>query len=160
MFTYLLRSANSEPRRDQEQGGGVVSHSWTDCLAAVLAAPQKLLFGHCLCDFVPHSCWNSGVHRLPRTGGVPTTLTLLFWWWLSLFGLYASERWGKLLPGTRSPLFPVPNKPYGFCGRKQSSGALWKSRWPPWALHPNEPSGFCERKAILNHAHALVSACP
>ena len=31
-----------------------------------------------------------------------------------------------------SPILPVPNKPYGFRGRK----------------------------AILNHAHALVSACP
>ena len=25
---------------------------------------------------------------------------------------------------------------------------------------PNEPYGFRRRKAILNHAHALVSACP
>ena len=25
---------------------------------------------------------------------------------------------------------------------------------------PNEPSGFRGRKAILNHASALVSACP
>ena len=33
-------------------------------------------------------------------------------------------------------------------------------RWPSWAVRPNEPSGFCGRKAILNHASALVSACP
>ena len=32
--------------------------------------------------------------------------------------------------------------------------------WPSWAVCPNEPSGFCGRKAILNHALALVSACP
>jgi len=25
---------------------------------------------------------------------------------------------------------------------------------------PNEPSGFRGRKAILNHASAMVSACP
>ena len=69
-----------------------------------------------------------------------------------------------------------------------SSGAVWESRWPSWAAHsehrfpapaswrkyvvnhclefaswavrPNEPSGFRGRKAILNHALALVSACP
>ena len=41
-----------------------------------------------------------------------------------------------------------------------SSGAVWESRWPPWAVRPNEPSGFHGCKAILNHASALVSACP
>jgi len=41
-----------------------------------------------------------------------------------------------------------------------SSGAVWESRWPSWAVRPNEPSGFRGRKAILNHANALVSACP
>ena len=37
-----------------------------------------------------------------------------------------------------------------------SSGAVWESRWPSWAVRPNEPHGFRGRKAILNHAHALV----
>ena len=41
-----------------------------------------------------------------------------------------------------------------------SSGAVWESRWPSWAVRPNEPSGFRGRKVILNHASALVSACP
>ena len=41
-----------------------------------------------------------------------------------------------------------------------SSGAVWESRWPSWAVRPNEPSGFRGRKAVLNHASALVSACP
>ena len=41
-----------------------------------------------------------------------------------------------------------------------SSGAVWESRWPSWAVRPNEPSGFRGRKSILNHASALVSACP
>ena len=36
--------------------------------------------------------------------------------------------------------------------RFQSSGAVWKSRWPFWAPGPNEPYGFCGRKATLNHA--------
>ena len=42
----------------------------------------------------------------------------------------------------------------------QSLGAVRESRWPSWAFRPNEPSGFRGRKAILNHAHALVTACP
>jgi len=37
---------------------------------------------------------------------------------------------------------------------------LCESRWPSWAVCPNKPSGFHGRKAILNHALALVSACP
>ena len=51
------------------------------------------------------------------------------------------------LSGSRSgrPGLPVPNIPYGLCGRKatlnlnsdtQSSGAVWKSRWPSWAPRP------------------------
>ena len=32
----------------------------------------------------------------------------------------------------------------------QSSGAVWKSRWPSWAFRPNESYGFCGRKATLN----------
>ena len=45
-------------------------------------------------------------------------------------------------------------------GQNHSSGAAWESRWPSWAVHPNEPSGFRGHKAILNHASALVWACP
>ena len=41
-----------------------------------------------------------------------------------------------------------------------SSGVVWESRWPSWAVRPNKPSGFRGRKAILNHASALVTACP
>ena len=42
----------------------------------------------------------------------------------------------------------------------RSSGAVWESRWPSWAVRLNEPSGFRGRKPILNHASALVWACP
>ena len=41
-----------------------------------------------------------------------------------------------------------------------SSGAVWESRWPSWAVRPNEPSGFRGRKELLNHASALVTTCP
>ena len=41
-----------------------------------------------------------------------------------------------------------------------SSGAVWELRWLSWAVCPNELYGFHRCKAILNCAHALVSACP
>ena len=44
--------------------------------------------------------------------------------------------------------------------RAHSSGAVWESRWTSWAVRPNEPSDFRGRKDLLNHASALVSACP
>ena len=41
-----------------------------------------------------------------------------------------------------------------------SSGAVWESRWPSWAVRPNEPSGFRGRKELLNRASALATTCP
>ena len=41
---------------------------------------------------------------------------------------------------------------------KHSSGAVWESRWPSWAVRPNEPSGFRGRKVILIHASAEISS--
>ena len=43
---------------------------------------------------------------------------------------------------------------------EHSSGAVWESRWPSWAVRPNEPSGFRGRKELLHRASALVTACP
>ena len=51
-------------------------------------------------------------------------------------------------------------KPPHVLRHHQSSGAESKSLWPFWAVLPNEPYGFRGRKAILNHAHALVTVCP
>ena len=52
------------------------------------------------------------------------------------------------------------NTKYSEIGEMDSSGAVWELRWPSWAFRPNEPYGFCGRKDLLNHASALVSACP
>ena len=64
-----------EPRRDQEAGGGVASHSWMVCLAA------ELFLNSCFSDtvFVSLLCTAVGtafseVHKLLHTGGVPTSL--------------------------------------------------------------------------------------
>ena len=57
------------------------------------------------------------------------------------------------------PGLPVPNSPYGLCGRKatvntqfgQSSGAVRKSRWPSWSPPvPSSPYGLNGRKATLD----------
>ena len=138
---------------------------------------------------------------------LPILIQESFWWW------QCSDRYIISLFHHRQS--PVPNKPYGFCGRKapwkkeegspgrphldfhtapdlwrqdrrkhsltaadkgnrseqftcgctcagvmQSSGAVWESRWPSCAVRPNEPYGFRGLKDLLNHASALVSACP
>ena len=59
------------------------------------------------------------------------------------------------------PLFPaadmyIHRDQLKFCAT-HSLGAVLELRWPSWAVRPNEPYGFCGCKAILNHAHALVS---
>ena len=60
----------------------------------------------------------------------------------------------------------VPSKRPWLCkaaiamASRHSSGAVWESRWPSWAVLPKKPYGFRGRKAILNHASTLVSACP
>ena len=61
------------------------------------------------------------VHKLLHTGGVPTSLTLLFWQWLTVSSACAGRSaWTSylcLLLTPTSPFSPVPNKPYSFCGR-------------------------------------------
>ena len=51
---------------------------------------------------------------------------------------------------------------YAFCliHLCHSSGAVWESRWPSWAVRPNEPSGFHGCKELLHRASALVTTCP
>ena len=55
----------------------------------------------------------SGVHKLLGTGEVPTSLTLLFWRWLTvssvLTGQSARTSYSQVYP-IPSPLFPGPNK--------------------------------------------------
>ena len=78
----------------------------------------------------------------------------------------ASWSYGPRVPPPllSSPTLPASDWPVPRGGIKDtsvhSSGAVWESRWPSWAVRPNEPSGFCGRKATLKHASALVSACP
>ena len=106
------------------------SISWVACLAA------ELFFNSCFSDTVLVTLLRtavetaiSGVRKLIRSGGVPTSLTskIINTNCVSVvvlavadgpFGLCGSERGGAIhLYPTPSP-FPFPNKPYGLCGRK------------------------------------------
>ena len=49
-------SPSSQPRRDQEQGSGAGPESWTPFASVV---SQRRSYGHCLCDSVLHSSWDS-----------------------------------------------------------------------------------------------------
>ena len=49
-----LKSQGETKRREVELG----SQSWLDCLASELFL-GSCVSGHCLCDFVLHSCWSS-----------------------------------------------------------------------------------------------------
>ena len=70
---------------------------------------------------------------------------LLFWSW-SWYGTLPHLTLGINMTGGECAL--------------HSSGAAWELRWASWAVHPNESLGFRGCKAMLNHAHALVSTCP
>ena len=83
------------------------------------------------------------------------------------FGGRWHRRWTAAVRRQKGPVLPE------FVGRclksevwrvlhhtHHSSGAVWEPRWPSWAFRPNEPSGFRGRKDLLNHASALVTACP
>ena len=136
-----------EPRRDQEQGGGaglsrgspgeiksrdveLGFHNRMVCLAA------KLFLNSCFSDTVFVTLLRtavetavSGVHELLRTGGVPTSLKLLFWRWLTISSVFTGRStrmsYSSLLPPpppprppppapVPPPLFHVSNNPYGF----------------------------------------------
>ena len=114
-----------------------VAAEWLVCLAA------ELFLNSCFLDTVLTTLFRTAVetaitrvHKLLRTGGVPTSLTLLVWrrltvssvlFWrrLTVSSVFTdgSEGRDELLISNRPPppppltLFPVPNKPYGFRGR-------------------------------------------
>ena len=87
--------------------------------------------------------------------GLPSLISLRFLWTSS--NTSSNSLYGLCGRGGR-PGLPVPNSSYGLCGRKakvnlrisewnqwptlplQSSGAVWKSRWPSWAPVPNKPT--------------------
>ena len=41
----------------------------------------------------------------------------------------------------------------------QSSEGVWKWRWPSWAPVPNKPYGLCGRKATLNCSISELRSC-
>ena len=82
-------------RAQEKSGGGrwtLGSHSWMDCLAA------ELFLNICFLDTVFGTLFYtavqtavSGVHKLLRTGRVPTSWTLLFWRWMTVSSVFAGR---------------------------------------------------------------------
>ena len=102
------------------------------------------------CSQLATSCCCPCLAQTSRVGLSMSLLSSL----LPFFGLFVKDlRWGS-----KDCLSLQMGKSLGVV--RHSSGAVWESRCPSWAVRPNEPYGFRGRKAILNHAHALVSACP
>ena len=81
-----------ELRRDQDQGGSA-GLSQLGGLSCYRAVPQQLLFDTVSVTLLRTVVETavSGVHKLFRTGGVPTSLTLLFWRWLTVSSVFAGR---------------------------------------------------------------------
>ena len=89
---------------------------------------------------------------------------------ISLNSLWFNQSSGAMWKKRWTSLAPVPNSPYGPCGRKatlnkkkttlQSSGAVWKSRWTSWAPVLNSPYDLCGRRAKLTKKFGLVTMTP
>ena len=85
---------SSEPRRDQEQGGGAGPRKLDNLLL-------QLFLDSCSTDIVFVTLFRtavetsvSEVHKLLGTGGVPTSLTSLFWRWLTVSSVFAGRSAG------------------------------------------------------------------
>ena len=82
------------------------------------------------------------------------------WWSDRLHG-------GTYFPGfwavPKGPLWKQSRSTHSY--RIQSSGAVWKSRWPSWVSVPNKPYGFCGRQArcllykIVAHTPTELRSC-
>ena len=78
----------------------------------------------------------SGVHKLLRTGGVPTSLTLMFWRWLTVSSIFAgrSVRITPPPPPTHTPFTSLISRmvsvgiKHRVSDGHQSSGTVRKSR--------------------------------
>ena len=103
--------------------------------------------------------WMILSHVLPGQGGYNLISCALA---SGGFGFWEILDTHDLTRGTiNTPLrSPLPIKSAVRIPYNHSSGAVWESRWPYWAVRPNEPSGFRGRKDLLNRASALVTACP
>ena len=82
-----------QPRRDQEEGGVVgLSQSWTIlCFSysSTVAFWTLIVFVALFRTAVETAV--SEVHKLLRTGGVLTSLTLLFWRWLTVSSVFTGR---------------------------------------------------------------------
>ena len=85
---HLIESPREFKSREVE----LVCHSWMDCLAAELFLDSR--FPDTVLVTLFHTAVEtaiSEVHKLLGTGGVPTSLRLLFWWWLAVPSVFTGR---------------------------------------------------------------------
>ena len=119
--------SHSKPKREQDWLSREVE----------LGSRSRMVRQSCRCRVVPQQLLDlsvfvtlfrtaiesviSGAHRLLRTGGVPTltdiVLAVADGLLVVFTGRSASASYQSSVPPP-PPTLPVPNKPYGFCGRK------------------------------------------
>ena len=111
-------------------------------------------------------CFLSALREWTRSGACGTTRSACAkvkaaWW--SRPSWTRAKRWCASVTSPRhrsSPTSWTSSRWERWSGCAHSSGTVWESRWPSWAVRPNEPSGFRGRKELLNRASALVTTCP
>ena len=82
--------------------------------------------------------------------------TFLTWVWAPV-ALQESTSTADSLP-VQSTKVNKKDKKEGDCDAIQSSGAVWKSRWPSWAPIPNKPTVSVDVKQHFNDAIQLKHA--
>ena len=128
-----------------EDSSLIFSHNtglwWCLSITSLIAKQKVLQFRRCL----------PGEHYLP------------FWYFIVTFTLNTASNlftgnFGTMMIYQQTEEEPLAwIKPERHADRHgHSSGAVWESRWPSWAVRPNEPSGFRGRKAMLRHWSQLV----
>ena len=138
----LTKSPGEIKSREVELG----SHScWTVLLQ--LAFPQQLLIGHCLCDFAPHSCWNSNSRstQVASHWRGPHLLNFIVMAVADeLLGFYRSERADDLSISSRPPP-PPPHPP--------SSSSL-SSRFLSWYTNPHFLWQDYKQRTFVQHCRS------
>ena len=114
------KEQTAQTRRDEEEGGVLSMGGLSRCCSSTVAS--RILFLTLLRTAAETAV--SEVYKLLRTGGVPTSLTLLIWRWLTVSSVFAGRSartsCSSLTRGRAVRLYTPssPHPPFDFCGRK------------------------------------------
>ena len=104
---FRIRSLRVRERSRGGRWSWAVTAGWLNCLAA------ELFLNGCFSDTVLTTLFRtaveraiSGAHKLLRTGGFPISLTLLFWWWLTVSSVFTGRNAGT----SCTHRYPIPHQ--------------------------------------------------